>query len=108
MHAKIGNQHTVITPDKLYGKYISTAAGLSVDATKWSITLCCSYFNYLVTSIQDKMEDDDFNMPPLNCQATKTLQLGDLRLVRAAAASAYKSLVDEEQRLRRVFLIKLV
>ena len=56
-----------------------------------------------MTSIQDKMEDDDFNMPPLNCQATKTLQLGDLRLVRAAAASAYKSLVDEEQRLHRIF-----
>ena len=42
-------------------------------------------------------------MPPLNCQSTKTLQLGALREDRAAAASAYKSLVDEEKRLRRIF-----
>lgn len=49
------------------------------------------------------MEDDDFCMLPLNCQSTKTLQLGALRVVRASASSAYKSLVEEEKRLCRIF-----
>ena len=73
MEVRSGGCLTMITPDELYGKYISTAAVLPVDATTWSIKLCSSYFNCLVTSIQDKMEDDDFCMPPLSCQLTKTL-----------------------------------
>ena len=76
---------------------------LPLDASTWSITLCSSFFNCLIVSIQDKMEDDDFIMPPLNCQSTKTLQLGALWVVHAPAAASYKSLVNEEKRLRRLF-----
>ena len=51
MEVNIVNRHTVITPDELYDKYISTVAGLPVDATTWSITFYSSYFNCLKTSI---------------------------------------------------------
>ena len=42
-------------------------------------------------------------MPPFNCQSSKTLQLGTLWVIRATAVSAYKSLVDDEKRLRYIF-----
>ena len=97
MEVRTSGCTTLLTPDKLYSKYISTVAGLPLDASTWSITLCSSFFNCLIVSIQDKMEDDDFIMPPLNCQSTKTLQLGAIRVVRVSAAASYKSLVDEEK-----------
>ena len=37
MEVKTGGRTTLLTPDELYGKYISTAAGLPVDAATWSI-----------------------------------------------------------------------
>ena len=49
-----------------------------------------------MTSIQDKTEDYNVSMPPLNCQDTKRLQLGAMCLVRATSDSAYKSLADKQ------------
>ena len=102
MKDKIGNQHTVITPDELFGKCTSTDTGLSICAPTWSITLCSIYFNCLISSIQDKIENNDFSICLLNCQDTKTLKLGALCLVRADTASEYKLLVDEEDLLHRM------
>ena len=99
-----GNRLTTDTQDKLYAKFISIVPGLPEDATKWLLPLCNSYFTALVIFLQDKMEDDKFNMPGLHGLTTKSLQLGALRLVRTAAVAAYKSLNDEEKRLRRMLL----
>ena len=44
-----------------------------------------------------------FHILPLNGQVTKTLQLSALRLVHAAALSAFKSLVGKKNRLLRLF-----
>ena len=61
------------TPDKLYGKYISTTTGLPNNADSWSVTLCASYFNYLNTTLRDKMEDDNFRILSFTNQCTKSL-----------------------------------
>ena len=91
------------TPDELYAKYLSIAAGLPDDANMWSITLCSSYFCALTTSLKDKMEECGFSMPPLNAMSHKSSQIQGLRLVRTAAVTAYKALKEEEKRLRRLF-----
>ena len=49
------------------------------------------------------MEEDGFPMPNLSGQTTKTLQIQALRVVRTAAAASFKTLQDEETRLRRLF-----
>ena len=50
------------------------------------------------------MEDDIFHMPNLHGLTTKPLQLGTLCTVRLAAVQSFKSLNDEEQRLRALLL----
>ena len=42
-------------------------------------------------------------MPPINVQVTSTLQLGNLRLVRATTSFEFKLLVDEEACLHYLF-----
>ena len=105
MEYRAGNGNRLLrdTPDELYGKYISIVAGLPEDATKWSLTLCSTFFSALVPTLQDKMEEDNFIMPSLHSLISKTFQLRALRLVRTAAVSAYDSLFMEERRLRRLF-----
>ena len=95
--------HTFITPDKLCDKFISLTTGLPPDVSNWSITQCNSLFNYLPSTLQDKMEDNTFVMPNLNNQITKSLQLGVLRTVRVVSLSSYKNLVEDESRIRRLF-----
>ena len=43
MEVRVGGRSTIITPEQLYAKCISTSACLSVDATTCSITLCFSF-----------------------------------------------------------------
>jgi len=43
IEVRVGGRSIMLTSDKLYGKYISKVAGLPVDATTWSITLCSSF-----------------------------------------------------------------
>ena len=80
MHTKMDEKRvchmSFLTPDELYGQYISTAKGFPKDASTWSLTLCSRLFNYLTLSLQDKMEEDSFQIKPLNSQSTKTLHLG--------------------------------
>ena len=78
MEVRVAGGSTMLTPDELYGEYIITAACLPIDATTRSITLCSSFFNFLITLNQDKIEDNNFSMPPLNYQSSKTLQLSAL------------------------------
>ena len=96
-------QRSIDTPDEIYARYISIASGLPDTASKWTITLCSSYYNCLPQSLQDQMDTDGFDMPDLSTQTTKALQLKALRAVRTAAASAFKTLCDEESRLRKLF-----
>ena len=95
-----GDKLMIDTPDELYAKYISIVAGLPDDATVWPLPLCNTYFSALVGPLQDKMEHDNFRMPGLNGLTTKTLQVGALRIIRSAATQSFKSLNDEEKRLR--------
>ena len=67
-----GGCQATYTPDKLYGKHISTDASLPNNADLWSVTLCTSYFNCLNTTLQDKMEYNNFRRRSLNNQCTKS------------------------------------
>ena len=96
-------QRCIDTPDEIYAKYISILSGLPHDADKWSITICSSYFSCLPLSLQDKMEEDGFTMPNLSGQTTKTLQIQALCVVQTASAASFKTLQDEEFRLRCLF-----
>ena len=96
-------QRTIDTPDEIYARYISTVTGLPDVASKWTITLCSSYFNCLPQSLQDQMDTDGFDMPDLSTQTNKVLQLKSLRKVRTAVESAFKTLCKEEDRLRKMF-----
>ena len=60
-------------------------------------------FSALTANLKDKMEESDFNMPPLNNMVTKALQIEGLRTVRISAVAAHKALNDEEKRIRRLF-----
>ena len=49
------------------------------------------------------MEDDNFDMPSHSGLLKKSLQLKALRLVREDTVKLYRSLNDEEKRLRNIF-----
>ena len=91
---KIGNRMMTDTPDELYGKIIGIVAGLPEDAT-WPLPA-------LIIPLQDRMEDENFHIPPLHGLTTKTLQLGTLCLVRSAVAASCRLLNDEEKCLHRL------
>ena len=80
------------TPDELYDKYTSIAAGLPDNSNLWSITLYSAYFCSLITNLKDKMEETRFLIPPLNTITIKLSQLNILCLVRTAAVIAFKAL----------------
>ena len=55
------NRWITDTPNYVYSKFIGIVAGLPDDATKWSLTLYTTYFSALIVSLQDKIEDDNFD-----------------------------------------------
>ena len=91
------------TPDELYAKFLSIVSALPDDASLWSITLCSAYYSALSLPLRDKMELSAFVMPALNTMGTKALQIAGLRIVRTAAVTSYSALMEEEQRMRRMF-----
>ena len=90
------------TPDDLYGKFIGIMAGLPDDASKWSLPLCTTFFSALSISLQEKMDEDSFDMPSHSGLTSKKLQLKALCQVWEAAVKSFKALNDEEKRLRRL------
>ena len=68
MEYKSGNSNRWATDtlDDIYGRFISAIASLPDAAAKWSVSLCDRYYSTLVTSLQDKIECDNFSMTSLN------------------------------------------
>jgi len=91
------------TPDEIYAKYISMVAGLPEDASLWPITLFSTCFSALSTNLEDKMEESEFCMPPLNSMSDKESQISGLRLVRTSAVKEHRALKEDEKRIRRLF-----
>ena len=88
--------------DVLCSKYIGIVVGLPDDASKWSLPLCTTYFSALVISLQDKIDEENFDMLSHSGLLTKTLHMQALHIVREAAAKSFKALNDEEKRIRRL------
>ena len=72
------NRMHLDTPDDLFSKFLGTVAGLPDDASKWSLPLFTTYFSALVVLLQDKMEEDKFEMPLHSGLITKKLQVVSL------------------------------
>ena len=96
------NRARVDTPDVLYSKYIGLVVGLPDAATKWPLPLCTVYYSALVITLQDKIDEESFNIPSHSVLQTKTLQIQALRTVREAAVKEFKPLNDEDKHLRKL------
>ena len=103
MQYTVGSTIKTCHPNTLFTKFLTLASSLPQNSTSWNIVLCTTYYNSLTESLQNKMREEKFIMPPLHTLTDKSSQLTALRTVKDAASIAYKNILNEELRIQQLF-----
>lgn len=90
------------SPDDLFNKFLQVSYSLPDNVQEWPLQLCTSFYSALSPELSEKMATELFKMPSLTQLDTKAKQLEALRTVRTHAATCYKALEEEEERVNKM------
>ena len=91
-----------LTLDDLFNHFTSFLPLLSPNAMSWSFYLVTLFFQALSMELQEAIQLGGYIFPDISKLTTSLLQEQSLQQLREHAVVAYKILIDESRRIRRI------